>query len=130
MCVFCPLRGGKSFAETASEATKYGVSDFWQLNEQFVPYPWMEFVHPKNGQLYFYNFKVRARGTQLCFTASALCRIMSSYVHGSGARLSSVGQSQRDDVFYSVCVVFDRQIAVRSFFISPLTSIPRVRFFF
>jgi hypothetical protein len=39
-------------------AAKYGVNDFWQLNEQFIPYPWMEFVHPKNGQLYFYNFKV------------------------------------------------------------------------
>ena len=50
-------RGGKTSAEAAAESAKFGVNDYWQLNEEFVPYPWMEFVHPKNGQLYFYNFK-------------------------------------------------------------------------
>eukprot|EP00227_Mantoniella_beaufortii_P003457 CAMPEP_0197608380 /NCGR_PEP_ID=MMETSP1326-20131121/48950_1 /TAXON_ID=1155430 /ORGANISM="Genus nov. species nov., Strain RCC2288" /LENGTH=442 /DNA_ID=CAMNT_0043176573 /DNA_START=275 /DNA_END=1600 /DNA_ORIENTATION=+ len=46
--------GGKPM-ESGRET--FGVTDFWQLNEQYIPYPWMEFVHPKNGQLYFYNFK-------------------------------------------------------------------------
>ena len=44
-----------------AEAT-YGVADFWKLDDRLVPYPWMEFVHPNNGQLYFYNFKVSSRG--------------------------------------------------------------------
>lgn len=44
-------------AEAEARAQTYGVGDFWNLNEDYIPHPWMEFVHPKNGQLYFYNFK-------------------------------------------------------------------------
>ena len=49
--------GNTSAAEAEAAAEKFSIGDFWQLNEDYVPYPWMEFVHPKNGQLYFYNFR-------------------------------------------------------------------------
>ena len=51
-----PLADG-SRPPTAAAQQQFAVGDFWALDEEAVPYPWMEFVHPKNGQMYFYNFR-------------------------------------------------------------------------
>mmetsp|Transcript_22499 Transcript_22499/g.62412 ORF Transcript_22499/g.62412 Transcript_22499/m.62412 type:complete len:545 (-) Transcript_22499:123-1757(-) len=32
------------------------VTDFWSINEESTPYPWMEFVDRHTGALYYYNF--------------------------------------------------------------------------